>query len=134
MKKFALLVGVLALMQGLARGDGAGTQPGLVDEAKAAKVPVVLRVKWKAVSPPGGNPSDTVRVLQIIKNTSNKQWGKVARIDHEPGQDGVPEDQECTVYLEIDEKLKGSPWALFGGGAKTGVSHVGAAASQPAGG
>jgi len=96
----------------------------LADPERLKKARVVLRVKWLQISPPGGNPSDTVELLEIIKNESDVKWGKKVRIDYEPGKKGVPHD-ECTVYLEINEKLKGKPWALMGGGAVTGVSHVG---------
>jgi hypothetical protein len=112
------------------------TQPSAktapVDANRLAKAPVVLRVKWKSISPPGGNPSDTVEVLAVLKNQPGTEWGQEARIDHEPGKDGVPHDQECTVYLEVNEKLKGRPWTLLGGGADMGVSHVGPQAPAPA--
>ena len=108
--------------QEIAKTDPPQDKP--VDAERLKKAAVVLRVKWLSISPPGGNPSDTVEVLEIIKNEPNAAWGKKTRIDYEPGKQGVPHD-ECTVYLEINEKLRGTPWALMGGGAEAGVSHVG---------
>ena len=73
-----------------------------------------------------------MKVLAVIKNEPGTEWGQEVRIDHEPGKNGVPHDQECTVYLEVSQKLKGRPWALLGGGADVGVSHVGKQAPAPA--
>ena len=105
-----------------------------MDEARAAKVTVVLRVKLHrkaaAVDKYGW---DEVAILEVLKNTSGQKFGHTLSVAFINTKTGVPTG-ECTIYLEpynADHPNNGH-WKLLSGGAPDGVSHVIAPAGKHA--
>lgn len=95
----------------------------LVDPARMARVPVVLRVL--ALGPGAADKYAwvAVRVLSVIKNTSGRSFAGELQVAYYSGKPGVPEG-ECTVYLEAYSDAANHPWRLLDGSGEQGVSHV----------
>jgi hypothetical protein len=101
---------------------GAG-QP--VDPIRAAKVPVVLRVKGADAVKARAVVFYQAEVVAVLKNTSGQVLGKTIDFSGSVRADaGVPKD-ECTIYLENYDPAQKS-WAVLGLNVdQQGVSHVG---------
>src|SRR5262245_14515436 len=71
----------------------------LVDQQRAGKVPVVLRVHL--LQREGGDKWgwDKVKLIGVIKNTSKYRFPAEFEIAHYSAETGVP-DGDSTVYLE----------------------------------
>ena len=98
-----------------------------IDPGRAAKVPVVLRVRLLNAVGSDKFQWDRVDVIAVIKNESKRQFGgplEVARYNWEPG---VPKG-ESTIYLEPYSDAPEHPWKLLGASGRLGVSHVNSAA------
>ena len=94
----------------------------LVDVERAARVPVVLRVRL--LKREGGDKFgwDEVELIGVIKNDSRFTFPEKFEIAHYSGEPGVP-DGESTVYLERYNETSESLWRLLDGSGKQGVSH-----------
>jgi hypothetical protein len=108
---------------------------GTVAEAKAdprmnpelaARVPVVLRVKYVKLIGGQKYSWDEVSVQSTLKNQSSRSFTGAMEIGHYDWEAGVP-NGESTVYLEPYAEGDESRWKLLGGSAKEGVSHAEAA-------
>ncbi|MHC4608219.1 MAG: hypothetical protein ACYTAF_15020, partial [Planctomycetota bacterium] len=95
---------------------------GLYDPDLAGKVKVVLRVEQVGPGEEVDNNWDQVRILGIIKNRSKVEFEKYTRVAHLGWERGVPRG-ECTVYLEPYTDSLNHIWKLYGGSARTGVTH-----------
>jgi hypothetical protein len=113
-----------------------------------AKADRVLRVKkGESTGIIGEHVYEYARVTAVLKTLKPPRFvdavGNNIMICHAKGAKGLPQE-ECTVYLVPFYEGRGVPgptpttfvtaefWELLGGTAETGVSHVGAAATQPA--
>lgn len=94
----------------------------LVDVERAAKVPVVLRVRL--LRRQGGDKYgwDTVKVVGVIKNESGFRFPDEIAVAHYSAEPGVP-DGESTIYLERYDGTNDNLWKLFEGSGVRGVSH-----------
>ena len=141
MTKMLLVVGCLISLIGVLaakplREEKAPEVSIPIDAEQAKKATAVLRVKLdRHLGGESGVEWYRVRVLKVLKEaagvkfeetldvmTYNKNFGRA-----NPNVPGVP-PEECTLYLE---PARGSKlWALLGGQASTGISHVAKAASK----
>ena len=94
----------------------------LVDEQRAAKVPVVLRVHL--LQHEGGDKWgwDKVKLVGVIKNTSSYHFPGEFQLAHYSAEPGVP-DGDSTVYLEQYNPANHDVWKLLDGSGTAGVSH-----------
>lgn len=107
-----------------------------VDSARAAQVPVVLRVKWLGSGAAKAVASEEVEVLAVLKNTSGHVFGKT----HWVGRANVPREkraelpqEECTIYLQASANGR-APWLLLGLNLdQAGISHIGTKAKAGTG-
>jgi len=93
-----------------------------IDSTRAAKVPVVLRVKLISTSGADKYQWDKVEILAVLKNDSKQQFGKSLEVAHYSWEQGIPKG-ESTIYLEPYSDAADHPWKLLGGSAKMGVTH-----------
>lgn len=93
-----------------------------IDNQRAGRVPVVLRVEY--IKSIGGQKYawDEVRVIDTLKNTSQRSFSGSFEIAHYDFETGIPKGVS-TVYLERYAEGDDSRWKLLGGSAKLGVSH-----------
>jgi hypothetical protein len=98
-------------------------KPGPMDPERAARVPVVLRVKYLKLI--GGNKYtwDEVAVLATLKNKSGRSFEGTLQVAHDDTEPGIPKG-ESTVYLEPYVAGDESRWKLLNGSGKDGVSHA----------
>ena len=95
----------------------------LVDAERAARVPVVLRVRL--LKREGGDKFgwDEVELIGVIKNDSHFTFPERIEIAYYSGEPGVP-DGERTICLERYNETNESLWRLLGGSGQQGVSHT----------
>jgi len=84
------------------------------------KADVVLRVERLSFDGSDKYAWYTVKILKVIKNTSNEVFGATLKIASYSWKDGIPEG-ESTVYLQRYNKSENRFWMLLGGEAATGV-------------
>lgn len=94
-----------------------------MDQQRAGRVPVVLRVKYEKFIGGQKYAWDEVSVIETLKNNSNRPFSGPLQIGHYGWEPGIPHG-ECTVYLEEYVEGDTSRWKLLGGSAKEGVSHA----------
>jgi hypothetical protein len=94
----------------------------LVDTERAAKAPVVLRVRLLKREGSDKIGWDKVKLIGVIKNTSHFKFPQEFEIAHYSGEPGIP-DGQSTVYLEPYNAKSESLWRLLEGSGTKGVSH-----------
>jgi hypothetical protein len=105
------------------RGAAVQDWSKFIEPKKAAKVPVVLRVKL--ITAEGGNKYafDKVAILAVLKNETKQPFGGSAEVGHYSWEPGVPKG-ESTIYVEPYSESPDHLWKLLGSTAKEGVSHT----------
>jgi len=127
MKTTNVIVSLLLVVAGLSCSSTT-TPPGeLCDPAKAATVPVVLRIKH--ISPHGGSEThhSTVLVLNVIKNDTKHTFAGEIPIWYAGTERYYPPAGVCTIYLEPSRGEKPSEirWRLKQGvNIELGYSHT----------
>ena len=96
----------------------------LVDEQRAGKAAVVLRVHLLLRE--GGDKWawDKVRLIGVIKNTSHHTFPAEFEVAHYSAESGIP-DGDSTIYLEPYNPSTDTLWKLLEGSGTAGVSHAG---------
>lgn len=94
-----------------------------IDSARAARVPVVMRVRRIEEGAGSKYLWARVDVLRVLKNDGNHPFEKTLEVAYYSWEPGVPAG-ESTLYLEPYNDAPDHPWKLLDGSGTQGVSHA----------